>query len=273
MEIVNSPMRERQRKFRAEYRKRTGDWYNGYLHAFLIFGPGALSLVIYTLNLENVLWWEWLVIPVVFFGGQWVEYYIHRFMGHQPSKSPFWRLIYVRHTLMHHQFFTADETRFASHRDWRVTLFPPFTLAIFTLMLVPPALIAGFYISANVGWLIITTGVGNYLFYELLHFLCHIDDNWFVRHCPIVNTARRHHTAHHDTSIMMERNMGVVFPFWDWVYGTSDLDRGVLGHIFNGYSTKYIKRDMRRTVKTPYLLTRRSADNKAVADTPETGQI
>jgi hypothetical protein len=78
----------------------------------------------------------------------------------------------------------------------------------------------------------------------------------FVRHCPIVNTARRHHTAHHEMSIMMERNMGIVFPFWDWAYGTSDLDRGLLGHLFNGYSTRYIKKDMRRTVRTPYLLTR-----------------
>jgi hypothetical protein len=37
----------------------------------------------------------------------------------------------------------------------------------------------------------------------------------------------------------------------DYLFGTSDLNRGLLGHIFNGYSTKYIKRDMRRTSKTP----------------------
>ncbi|MEC4718324.1 sterol desaturase family protein [Noviherbaspirillum sp. CPCC 100848] len=256
MEIADSPMGERQRRYRAMYRERVTGWYNGYLHAILLFAPGTLAISIYIASLANIKWWEWLVVPVVFLGAQWVEYFIHRFLAHRPSRSPFWRLIYVRHTLMHHQFFTAEESRFATHLDWRVTLFPPFTLVVFTLLLVPPSLLAGWFLSSNVGWLIIATGTGNYLFYELLHFCCHIDDNLFVRHCPIVNTARRHHTAHHEMSIMMERNMGIVFPFWDWAYGTSDLDRGLLGHLFNGYSTRYIKKDMRRTVRTPYLLTR-----------------
>ena len=48
--------------------------------------------------------------------------------------------------------------------------------------------------------------------------------------------------------------MSIVFPFWDWVYGTSDLDRGLIGHLFNGYSTKHIKKDLRQTEKTPHLL-------------------
>ena len=35
--------------------------------------------------------------------------------------------------------------------------------------------------------------------------------------------------------------------------GTSDLNRGLLGHVFNGYSTRYIKTDMRRTSNLPRL--------------------
>ena len=87
---------------------------------------------------------------------------------------------------MHHQFFTAEEPRFADHKDWRVTIFPPFTLVFFTLTTLPFALLAGVVVSANVGWLILATAIGSYVFYELLHFLCHVDDNWFVRHCPIM---------------------------------------------------------------------------------------
>ena len=29
-----------------------------------------------------------------------------------------------------------------------------------------------------------------YLIYEFMHFCCHVDENWFVRHCPFVNTLR-----------------------------------------------------------------------------------
>jgi hypothetical protein len=51
----------------------------------------------------------------------------------------------------------------------------------------------------------------------------------------------------------MERNMNLTFPVMDCLLGTSDLNRGLLGHVFNGYNTKYIKTDMRRTSKTPRL--------------------
>ena len=67
------------------------------------------------------------------------------------------------------------------------------------------------------------------LVYEFMHFCCHVDENWFVRNAPFVNTIRRHHTAHHDQSIMMERNMNLTFPIMDWLFGTSDLDRGLIG--------------------------------------------
>ena len=45
--------------------------------------------------------------------------------------------------------------------------------------------------------------------------------------------------------------MNLTFPIADWLFGTSDLDRGLLGHLFNGYDTRYVKTDMRKTARTP----------------------
>jgi hypothetical protein len=154
---------------------------------------------------------------------------------------------------MHHQFFTEKEMRFADQRDWRVTFFPPYALATFTLMSIPLAIVAGVIISPNVGWLLISTTTSMYLIYEFMHFCCHVEESWFVRNVPLVNTIRRHHAAHHDQSIMMERNMNLTFPIMDWLFGTSDLNRGLLGHLFNGYDTRFIKRDMRKTSRTPRI--------------------
>lgn len=145
--------------------------------------------------------------------------------------------------------------RFADHADWRVTFFPPYALVTFTLMSVPPALAMGWLVSANVGWLLISTTTIMYLIYEFMHFCCHIDENWFVRTMPFVSTIRRHHTAHHNQSIMMERNMNLTFPIMDWLFGTSDLDRGLIGHIFNGYDTRYVRTDLRKTSRTPRIMT------------------
>ena len=80
--------------------------------------------------------------------------------------------------------------------------------------------------------------------YEFFHWCCHVQDDRILRHVPFVNTIRRHHIAHHNTAIMMNRNMNLTYPFSDWLFGTSDLNRGMLGHLFNGYDTRFVRRDL-----------------------------
>lgn len=242
---------ERQANFRREYRSRIVGWYNGYLHIAVIYAIGAALFYVYVQNIGSVLWWEWLTIPIVGLGCNVFEWFIHSYVMHRPVTQRALRPIYVRHTLNHHQFFSDGEMRFRDQRDWRVTVFPPYALVVFTLMSIPGALFLGWLISANVGWLLMCTTTGMYLVYEFMHFCCHVEESWFVRNCPFVNTIRRHHTAHHDQSIMMERNMNLTFPIADWLFGTSDLDRGLLGHLFNGYSTKHVRSDLRRASRTP----------------------
>src|SRR6202140_1424428 len=114
------------------------------------------------------------------------------------------RASYNRHTLMHHQFFTEQEMGFADHNDWRGKFFPPYALVTFTMMSIPPALVLGWLISPNVGWLLISAKTSLYLIYGFMFLCCHVVENWFVRHAPFGNTIRRHPTAHHNQSIMME---------------------------------------------------------------------
>lgn len=251
MELAATPMGERQRKYRATYRERVTGWYNGWLHVVLIYVIGLTALYVYIANLHDPRWWEWLTIPVVFLIANFFEWAVHRYVMHRPSNIPVLRAVYTRHTLMHHQFFTEEEMRFADQQDWRVTFFPPYALVVFTLMSIPPAIVAGLVISPNVGWLLITTTTSMYLIYEGMHFSCHVGDNRFVRNMPFVNTIRRHHAAHHNHGLMMERNMNLTFPIMDYLFGTSDLDRGLLGHIFNGTSTAHVKTNLRRTSRTP----------------------
>ncbi|NKC16644.1 MAG: fatty acid hydroxylase family protein [Gammaproteobacteria bacterium] len=246
MELTETPMSQRQRVYRQVYRERIATWYNGYLHIFIIYTMGFGALYIYGAHIQEVRWWEWLTVPAVLVIANLFEWWIHTKVMHRPKKDKGSRAIYTRHTLMHHQFFTRDEMRFAGQHDWRVTVFPPYALVVFILMTIPPALITGFLVSANVGWLMVSTTTSIYLLYEFMHFCCHVEENWFVRYCPFVNTIRRHHSAHHDASNMMEVNMNLTLPFADWLFGTSDLNRGLLGHLINGYETKYVKTDLKQ---------------------------
>ena len=49
---------------------------------------------------------------------------------------------------------------------------------------------------------------------------------------------------------MMEKNFNLTYPIADWLFGTSDLDRGLVGHVFNGYDTRFKKRNLRKARMT-----------------------
>jgi len=115
---------------------------------------------------------------------------------------------------------------------------------------VPPAAILGFSGLPNAGWLLLITNVALYLNYELFHFCCHVKNDRLARYIPLVNSIRRHHIAHHNTAIMMERNFNLTYPIADWFFGTSDLACGLLTHIFNGYDTSHVRRDLKRVRNT-----------------------
>ena len=242
---------QRQIDFRQEYRSRIMGWYDGYFHIAIIYAMGAAAFYIYIEHIHDVTALEWLTVPITFLFTNLFEWAVHRYVMHRPVNIKGLRAIYERHTLNHHQFFTDEEMRFRDHKDWRVTVFPPYALVVFILMSLPLAVILGRLLSPNVGWLFMCVTTGMYLIYEFMHFCCHVDENWFVRNCPFVNSLRRHHTAHHNARLMMEVNMNLTFPIAGWLFGTSDLDRGVIGHLLNGYDTRFVKKNLRGAPRRP----------------------
>ncbi|HTT78701.1 MAG TPA: hypothetical protein VMF86_03390 [Stellaceae bacterium] len=237
-------MPKRQAEFRADYRPRISPWYSGLLHVFVIYAIGAAALAYCILHIHRPSWAEWLVVPIVFLASNAFEWWIHRFVMHRPVKG--FMGIYRRHTLAHHQFFTDAEPTIDTTRDFRITFFPPYALVTFIAMSIPPAVILGVAWAPDAGWLLLCTTVGMYLNYELFHWCCHVKDDRIVRRVPFVNSLRRHHIAHHNQAIMMEKNFNLTYPIADWLFATSDLKRGLLGHLFNGYDSRYVRRDLRR---------------------------
>ena len=53
MELSSSPMTERQRNYRANYRYRIAGWYNGWLHVFVIYVIGFTALSVYFGNISR----------------------------------------------------------------------------------------------------------------------------------------------------------------------------------------------------------------------------
>jgi len=237
-------MSQRQAAFRADFRARIAPAYAGWAHVALIYALGLSAIWVCARHISTPAWYEWLVIPVAFCLSNAFEWWIHRFIMHRPVKG--FMGIYKRHTLAHHQFFTDLEPTIDNTRDFRIVFFPPYALVAFMALSLPPALLLGLVGLPNAGWLLLITNVALYLNYELFHYCCHVKDDRLVRHMPLVNSIRRHHIAHHNTAIMMERNFNLTYPVADWFFDTSDLRCGLLRHVFNGYDTRFVRRDLKK---------------------------
>lgn len=241
-------MTKRQEMFRADYRSKVSRWYSGPLHVLMIYLIGGAAIWLFARQLNAPAWYEWLIVPVAFMIANVFEWWIHKYIMHRPVKG--FMGIYKRHTLAHHQFFTDHEPTVDSTRDFRIVFFPPYALAAFILGSSIAAWVLHLAGLTNAGWLLLITNTALYLNYEFFHFCCHVKDDSIVRHIPLINTIRRHHIAHHNTAIMMERNFNLTYPIADCVFGTSDLNRGVLGHVFNGYDTRHVRKDLKRVRNT-----------------------
>jgi len=237
-------MSRRQEAFRADFRTRIAPAYSGLAHVALITAIGVAAIWFCVRHVANPAPAAFLVVPIAFCVANAFEWWIHRYVMHRPR--PGFMGIYKRHTLAHHQFFTDAEPYLDDSRDFRITFFPPYALVAFICLSIPPAAILMAVGAPNAGWLLLTTNVALYLNYELFHYCCHVRDDRIVRHIPLVNSLRRHHIAHHNTAIMMERNFNLTYPIADWVFATSDLRGGLLRHLFNGYDTSHVVPNLKR---------------------------
>ena len=239
-------MTERQRKFREQYLAQISPLYNGLVHIGVMYTAGIAAIWWRVSRMHNPTW-EWLLILPVAIAGNFGEWAMHKHIMHRLRDIFAVRAIYDRHTRQHHQYFTDNDATIHTVQEFRIVFFPWRVLLVLAVGGGFIASLVGQIINPNAGYVVFITMIGHYMVYETFHFCCHVPENWFVRNMPLVNTIRRHHVAHHNMGIMMHVNMNLSLPIADWALGTSDLKRGLFGHIFNGYDERHIK-DKLKTV-------------------------
>ncbi|HMB38689.1 MAG TPA: sterol desaturase family protein [Wenzhouxiangellaceae bacterium] len=218
-------MDEYTRSYREQYRGQLiPDSYSGPFHFTLILGFVAAVLAIGAFRLDNVQPLEWLAVPLTFLYANLAEYLGHRFVMHR--RRPGVGMIYERHTLQHHRFFTHEAMQFDSSDDFRAVLFPPMLMMFFAITFALPAgLLLTWLLSANVAWLFVMTALGYYGCYEILHFAYHQEEGSWILRLPGVKRMRRLHLAHHDPAIMQKGNFNITWPICDVLFGTRAVGR------------------------------------------------
>ena len=163
---------------------------------------------------------------------------------HRPVNIKGLRAIYERHTLNHHQFFTDDEMRFRDPKDWRVTVFPPYALVVFILMSIPAAIILGLLFSPE-RRLAVHVRDDRHVFDLRVHALLLPRRRELVRaQLPVRRTRCAAITPRITTRrLMMETNMNLTFPIADWLFGTSDLNRGLHRHVCSTATTTRLREE------------------------------
>ena len=232
-------MTERQKKFRESYVNQISPFYNGLLHIGVMYVAGITAIYYCASQLSNPTW-AWLTIIPVAIAGNFVEWAMHKYVMHRQIDVFALRAIYDRHTRQHHQYFTDTDYTIDTVKEHRIVFFPWRVLIVLGIAGTILGYIASKIFNPNVGYILYMTMVGHYLLYETFHYCCHIKENWFVRNMPFINTIRRHHAAHHNLGIMMHKNINLTFPFADWIMGTSDIKRGLIGTLLNGFNQDHI---------------------------------
>ncbi|MGZ9709333.1 sterol desaturase family protein [Glaciimonas sp. GNP009] len=246
MHLKDQKIRQRSNRFREEYLADTPRWYKGELHLgfTLLFTGSVIAYCVYQLGITS--WQERLVAIPIFLFGNWAEWSAHRYLLHRPSK--YFNAVYKRHCATHHQFFTHVTLDYEDHKAWRALLFPPFAPVMFVLAALPPALLVGWLWSANTGYIAMITMAGYFLMYEALHALSHVVNSPFLDSIPLVNSVRRMHVIHHHPELMATRNFNLTFPICDALFGTSDLEKGLMGTLFHGSGHDKMRVEERRVV-------------------------
>ena len=161
---------------------------------------------------------------------------------------------------------SSDCPTISTITEFRIVFFPWRVLAVLAVAGGLISLAMAAVINANAGYVTFVTMIGHYMLYETFHFCCHVQENWFVRNAPFINTIRRHHAAHHNMGIMMHLNMNLTFPVADWIMGTSDLNRGLIGHLLNGYNDQYVKEELKPVIAR--FRTAQTQDERCTLDGP-----
>ncbi|AOJ82838.1 sterol desaturase [Burkholderia savannae] len=203
--------------FRTHYRANVHSRYNAWRHGGFVFAYGAAAIAFFLKGVAHVSAYQWATVPVAFLLFNWLEFSIHRHVGH--FKRRFGAMFYRRHTGDHHSFFVNEQMTYRDARDWRVILFPAWLIVAFSIgLFVAHALLSR--VDANVAGLFASTMLGGYLLYECMHACEHLPDAHPLANWPWIRQMRTLHRIHHRRDLMRACNFDVVWPLMDWLHGT-----------------------------------------------------
>jgi hypothetical protein len=221
-----SDVTEFRERYRASNREK---FYSAYLHIGLT-NSLALGGIAYSISQLAAISgsWSWLgdawILPVTFLYGNLAEYSLHRWVMHRKRKYLF--LLFERHVLNHHFFFSDQRMACDAPSDYRVILFPTGVLTLFaTICVAPVAFALNHFLSPASAHLFTIGALTYFLNYEWFHLAYHQSETSWAARLPGMRSFQALHRTHHDKSLMSRYNFNITYPVGDLIFGTYRKDK------------------------------------------------
>lgn len=193
-------------------------WYNPWFHLIFpsVVGLGVLCTCL--LLLRDLRLVELLIVPFMLVFSNAAEWRLHRDVLHK--RRPFAKILYDRHTPIHHRIFLTEDMAIRSPREFHMVLIPAYGILAILAVTVPLALGIAALLTPNTGALFLCTCMAYSLSYEWLHLCYHLPEESWIGRRRLVRLLRHHHAVHHAPELMQRWNFNVTVPLWDLVRGT-----------------------------------------------------
>lgn len=150
----------------------------------------------------------------LFLYASFFEWFLHRFLMHQP----FWAYPFRSHALIHHGIFRSGPTYFLSQeKDFKKIRFAWWNAPLIFSLHAPVLLWIQHLLDVNIFFGGMAALGFYYFLYEYLHFCMHVPNGRWVERTGWFRWLNAHHHMHHKRHF---KNLNVVFPLADIVFGT-----------------------------------------------------
>jgi hypothetical protein len=211
-------LRRRAEEVRARLVGAIPRGYSPWVHLGATTGVGLVALGFGVSGVGGVKAVEWLVIPATVVVANGVEWWAHKHLLHR-RRWPM-EVLYDRHTPEHHAVYHEGEMAVRGYRELKLVLMPALGVAGAVAAMAPLSWLFGALLSANAGWLFLTTSAVYMVSYELMHTAYHLPEEHPLSRSELLRWLRRHHAKHHDPRRMSAWNFNVTLPLFDWLMGT-----------------------------------------------------
>lgn len=162
---------------------------------------------------------ELLIVPFVLLAGNLVVYLLHRYPLH--IRYSFFTYPYEKHTVEHHTQYTYDNMLFKGLDELSSILFPPEVVLGFVVIFMPVVHFAMVsWATPNAIYMLQMCSALYFLLYELLHGISHLPEDHVLLKIKWLRFMWNHHRIHHIPSVMNTTNFNIVYPLFDYLFGT-----------------------------------------------------